>query len=405
MKKISLLFYFCLISSFVTYVQAYKILFVTGAFPPYSGTAVLNQITGLIDRGHDIYIYSQRKRFLECVNPDIIKYRLYDRAYYNSKSGRNTGEIHNLPPDLYTFDIVFVQHGNRSAEFLQVFEKKIVKAKLVTCFRGIDISRYVKQNLHVYDKLLQRGDLFLPVCDYFRECLIQLGADPDKVIVNYSGIDISKFSFNPRSFNPNDSIQCISVCRLTEKKGLKYAIQAVAMLVKFYPNLFYTIVGAGGLEQELKRLIRKLKVNKHIKFKRLIRKLEVNKDIELVGRVSNDQVVRLLEKAHIFILPSVTAENGDQEGIPNAVKEAMASGLVVVSTYHSGIPELIEDGISGLLVPERDVGRLAQAIKYIIDHSELWPEMAIAGRKIIESEYDKEKVNDRMVVIFDELMA
>ncbi len=261
---------------------------------------------------------------------------------------------------------------------------------MVTCFRGIDISRYVKQNPHMYDKLLQMGDLFLPVCNYFRELLIQLGADPDKVIVHHSGIDISKFSFNPWPLNPNDSIQCISVCRLTEKKGLKYAIQAVAQLVKLYPNLFYTITGAGELEQELKKLIMQLEVNKHIK---------------LVGRVSNDQIAWLLEKTHIFVLPSVTAENGDQEGIPNAAKEAMASGLIVVSTYHSGIPELIEDGVSGLLVPERSVRKLAKAIKYIIDHSELWSEMAMAGRKTIEVEYDKEKVNDRLVIIFDELMA
>ncbi len=118
MKRIFLLFYFCLIFQFVTYVKAYKILFVTGAFPPYSGTAVLNQITGLIDRGHDIYIYSQRKRFLECFHPDILRYSLYDRVYYNSRMGRKKGEFYNLPPDLDTFDIVFVQHGNRSAKFL-----------------------------------------------------------------------------------------------------------------------------------------------------------------------------------------------------------------------------------------------------------------------------------------------
>lgn len=356
MKKMYRLVFFCFILSSIKYIEAkssYKILVVVGRFPPYSGTAVLNQITGLIDRGHDVYIYSKKKGETKYAHPNMFKYKLYDRAYYHSSANENNklkrGGLQNLPPDLETFDIIYSQFGCHSTEFLRVYKKRKLKAKLVTCFRGSDISKHVKENPHRYDKLLSKGDLFLPVCDYFRKRLIQLGGNPNKIIVHHSAIDVDKFSFKSRSLkHPNDTIHIVSVCRLVKKKGLSYAIRAVARLVKKYPNLRYTIVGFGGEEKNLERLVKQLNAQKNIK---------------LVGRYSEDQIAKLLDRTHIFLQPSVTSEQGDQEGIPNAAKEAMACGLPVISTYHSGIPELIQDGVSGLLAPEHDVDGLVKKNK------------------------------------------
>jgi len=112
-----------------------------------------------------------------------------------------------------------------------------------------------------------------------------------------------------------------------------------------------------------------------------------------------------LDDSNIFVLPSITTRDGDQEGIPNAIKEAMARGLPVVSTYHAGIPELIEDGISGFLVPECNEKALAEKIEYVISHPEIWQSIEEAGRKKIEEEYDKEKINDRLIEIFNQLVA
>jgi len=219
--------------------------------------------------------------------------------------------------------------------------------------------------------------------------LISLGCDPKKIIVHHSAIDCKKFSFKPRTFSEGDIINMVTVCRLIGKKGLTYSICAVAQLIRKYPAIRYDIVGFGPLEQELEQLIERLGVQNHIR---------------LVGRASEDEVAKILDNAHIFLLASVTAKSGDEEGIPNALKEAMARGIPVVSTYHSGIPELVDDGVSGFLVPQRDVKMLAKKIEYLINNSSLWYKMGLAGHNKVKDEYDKEKVNDRLVSIFKRLM-
>ena len=367
-----------------------KILFVVSSFPPNAGTAILNQITGLIDRGHDVYIYARKKGPLELSHPHMIKYNLLKRTYFNSPlQGKKKNQLHNLPPDLATFDIIYCQFGHRATEFLLVKEGRNLKAKFVTCFRGADLSKQVKENPRKYDLLLRKGDLFFPVCNAFRRRLISLGCDPKKIIVHHSAIDCKKFSFKPRMLHEGGAIKIVTVCRLVEKKGLAYSIRAVAQLIPKYPAIRYDIVGFGPLKQKLNQLITRLGVQNHIK---------------LVGQASEDEVAAILDDAHIFLLSSVTARNGDEEGIPNALKEAMARGMPVISTYHSGIPELVDNDVSGFLVSQRNSAMLAKKIEHLINNSSMWYKMGLAGHTKIKNNYDKEKINDRLVSIFRKLV-
>jgi colanic acid/amylovoran biosynthesis glycosyltransferase len=105
-----------------------------------------------------------------------------------------------------------------------------------------------------------------------------------------------------------------------------------------------------------------------------------------------------------MVAPSITAENGDQEGIPNVLKEAMALGLPVISTLHGGIPELVEDGVSGFLVKERDVDSLAERLAYLVDHPETWSKMGSEGRACIEKDYDMNKLNDHLVDLYEKTL-
>ncbi len=100
----------------------------------------------------------------------------------------------------------------------------------------------------------------------------------------------------------------------------------------------------------------------------------------------------------------MTAVRGTQEGIPNALKEAMASGIPVVSTFHAGISELVEDGVSGFLVPEREVVSLAERIKYLIQHPAVWPRMGMYGRKKVKSEFELHKTNNRFIKLLMKLV-
>jgi len=113
----------------------------------------------------------------------------------------------------------------------------------------------------------------------------------------------------------------------------------------------------------------------------------------------------MLAEAHILMAPSVTAADGDEEGIPNTLKEAMAMGIPVISTLHAGIPELVADGISGFLVPERDAAALADRLRRLVDHPETWAAMGRAGRVRIDSDFDIDRLNDQLLDLYKGMLA
>jgi colanic acid/amylovoran biosynthesis glycosyltransferase len=125
----------------------------------------------------------------------------------------------------------------------------------------------------------------------------------------------------------------------------------------------------------------------------------------MIGAQSHAEVMRLMEEAHILIAPSITAADGDEEGIPNTVKEAMALGLPVVSTTHAGIPELVEDGVSGFLVPERDSAALGERLAQLVDRPETWAALGRAGRQRIERHFDIDRLNDELLVLYEGIAA
>jgi colanic acid/amylovoran biosynthesis glycosyltransferase len=170
---------------------------------------------------------------------------------------------------------------------------------------------------------------------------------------------------------------------------LVYSIIAIAQLIKKYPNIRYTLIGEGVLKNE---------------YKQLIKKLNVENQIKILGWHTHKKYIELLEKAHLFVLPSVTAANNDQEGISNVLKEAMAMGIVVVATDHSGNAELIDDKISGFLVPERNSQAIYNVIDTLLRNPYQWPTIQREAVKKIHSEFDKEKENDKLEAILYKLI-
>ncbi|MCX7595411.1 MAG: glycosyltransferase, partial [Fischerella sp.] len=261
-----------------------------------------------------------------------------------------------------------------------------IQGKLITSFRGYDISWYVQEfGEHVYNELFIKGDFFLTNCEFFKKRIIKLGCDQNKVVVNGSGIDCSRFQFQVRKLESDGKIRIATTGRLVEKKGIEYAIRAVAKVLKIHQNLEYNIVGDGELKGHLQQVIRELNVAEQIK---------------LLGWKNQQEIIEILARAHIFIAPSVTAKDGNQDAPVNTLKEAMAMGLPVISTFHGGIPELVQDGISGFLVPERDADAIAEKLSYFIEHPEIWEQMGKAGRAYVEAHYDINKLNDELVEIY-----
>lgn len=296
------------------------------------------------------------------------------------------------------YDIVHCQFGiyalqskrREDAGALRLREFGVLQGKLVTSFRGFDISWYVKaRGRTIYDCLFRKGDFFLTNCNFFKNRAIDLGCDPQKIRVLGSGIDCSRFAFKPRYFPVDGRIQIATTARLTEKKGIEYSIRAVAKLLNTYPNLEYNIVGDGALRDDLQRLIDEL---------------GASHSIRLLGWMQQREVVQVLEHSHLFVAPSVTAADGNQDAPVNTLKEAMAMGLPVVATRHGGIPELVQEGTSGLLVPERDAEAIAQALASLIDHPDRWVDMGKAGRAYVEAHYDMRRLNDELVEIYQQLL-
>ena len=409
-----------------------KIAFLVWRFPIISEAFILNQITGLIDRGHEVHIHAVNGPPVNMpkVHPAVEKYRLMERTYYpptrpdnylwrllkglglifyNLQRGsldclkllnffRYGQQITSLKA-LYraipllsdrSYDIIHCQFGTIGPVALKFRQTGILSGKIITTFRGIDISRHIQeQGEDVYDQLFVEGDFFFANCNFFRDRALKLGCDPNKIVVHGSGIDCSKFAFQSRFFPNNGKIRIATTGRLVEKKGIEYAIRAIAKIVDTYPNLEYNIIGDGELMKD---------------FQQLIAELEVGDTIKLLGWKDSSEIANILDRSHIFIAPSVTAADGNQDAPVNTLKEAMAMGLPVISTFHGGIPELVEDGVSGFLVPERNADAIAEKLQMLIENPQLWDKMGKNGRKQVEEKYDMNKLNDELVSVYEQLL-
>lgn len=369
-KKIACVALMFFIIVFHAQAQPLSILFVTSHFPSRSQPFIKNEIKGMVDRGHDVKIFS-------ISGPDGIEFSQEDKEVYQFHVRT---VYYKFPYDFESCNVVVCEFGYNGRKILSkvAIRKWLENKKLLTTFRGADVSVHFRQDPHQYDMLFKRCDLVVTVCEYFKNRLITLGCDPHKIVVHRSAIDCSLFSSTKKYAARKDDkqVRFISVARLIEKKGIEYVIKAMALLVEKYPHISYIIVGDGPDAEKLHTLVQKFDLLDKIIF---------------FGWADQKKVVKLLDESDIFILPSVQAYDGNQEGIPNSLKEAMMMCLPVISTNQSGIPELVEDGISGFLVDERDEFALAEKMAWFIEHKKAWKLMGRAGRRKIKQEYEMKK--------------
>jgi colanic acid/amylovoran biosynthesis glycosyltransferase len=290
------------------------------------------------------------------------------------------------------YDIIHCHFGPMGQWGLSLRNMGLLQGRIVTTFHGYDMCRPFRQEgSHVYDRLFEEGDLFLPISEYWRTRLIAHGCPPERTFVHHMGVDCQAFGFRPRAIEADEPVRILSVCRLAEKKGLEYALRAVARVIADRgspagaPVLQYQIAGSGPLRAELERLRDDLGLSACVHF---------------LGSRPSHEVAELMERAHIFLAPSVTAADGNKEGIPVALMEAMATGLPVISSEHSGIPELVENGVTGLLAEERDVDGLAACIRRLLEDPGLYRNLAEGGRERVEEAFNTDRLNDRLLELF-----
>ncbi len=407
-----------------------RIAVLVGAFPTVSETFILNQVTGLLDRGHDVRIFAEKPGNPQVIHSDIVTYGLMDRVRYSADLpdehprrfmaalplfgrfvfhkpiegarfltsatlGKTRAPLDILSDaaafqELDSFDVLLCHFGPIGARAVRLRDAGVVRGRVVTVFHGFDVSALVRRaGSDTYQPLFRSGDLFLPISDHWRRRLVTLGCPPARIAVHRMGIDCSIFDFAVRERGEGEKLRLATVARLVEKKGVEYAIRAVARLVAEGVDVEYSIVGDGPLHGALVKLVDELGLSTRV---------------SILGAMSHADVAALLARSHVMVAPSVTAANGDMEGIPVAMMEAMASGLPVVSTLHSGIPELISDGVTGYLVPERDTDALAAKLRYVAEHESEWPRVARAARKFVEENHDISVLNDQLALRLEALL-
>jgi len=279
---------------------------------------------------------------------------------------------------------VWLAHYGRWGRFAVALRQMgLIQGPIATVFHGKDMSAYLRKRPNAYRDLFRHGDLFLPISEKWRAKLLEMGAPSERTIVHRMGVDVSRFSFRARSLGAGEPIKFLGVGRLVEKKGFADSIAAYAHYIigPDAPPATLTIIGQGKLKSALEAQAAKLGVSDRVRF---------------TGGLPHARVQAELDAAHVFVLPSVTASDGDMEGVPVALMEAMAAGLPVLSTTHSGIPELIEHDASGLLAPERDPQQLAANMRALALAPQRWPAMGAAGAKRVRDEFDLKAWNDAL---------
>ena len=222
----------------------------------------------------------------------------------------------------------------------------------IVSFHGADVM--VEMDKPAYRsatrQMLEAVKLVLVRSESLRRAVVDLGCEEKKIQLQRTGIPLDEFPFRGRSFPPRGrggEWRFVQACRLIEKKGLSVALHAFARFLGQYPNARLTIAGEGPLLEQLQELARVLKIDQRVSF---------------TGFISQAQLRDIFYTSHIFLHPSETGPDGNQEGVPNSMLEAMASGLPVFATQHGGISEAVEHGVSGVLVSERDDEALARAL-------------------------------------------
>jgi len=380
---------------------------VLGEFPKLSETFVIEQITGLLERGHDVRIFAFRRSGEALAQAAISRHALLERTSYLTPAGLRE-KLAGVPAALGfavthprslrypralalraahgargSFDVIYCHFGHVADEARRLRAAGLFSGPLVAVFHGFDVSVWpgFKQG-YTYAPLFREARRLLPISEYWRDRLVAMGAEPAKVEVLRMGVDCGALKFRTRSIAEAEPLQLVSIGRLVEKKGTAYAIRAIARAQRTLDRpLHYHIVGDGPLRDELVALARSENIERCVTFH---------------GPRRFDEIVALLEGMHVLLAPSVTAANKDMEGIPMVLMEAMAQGLPVISTFHSGIPELVNHGETGYLVAERDSDALAAAIVSLARTPEDWPRLTRNARNEVERDFNAARLGEQL---------
>lgn len=397
-------------------------------FPELIGTFLQDQVIGLINEGVDVTVFALGKKPNHKPNSDFLKYNLFNKTHYINVPCNKWIRISKAIPIIFRslfrnpisvfksfntkkygkmaltlnllfcydyfsrineeFDILHTHFGQIGLIGSYLKEVKVTK-KLVASFYGGDVIKYPKDNGEdIYKPLFNNADRLTGNTEFIKKKLESLGCDKEKT-------EVILIAFNPSKFYPRKNytkvekpIRIITIGRLIEEKGHKYTIAAFAKLCKKYKNIEYVIVGSGPLKDELINQASQLGIKDKVKF---------------LGRVDDDEILKQYQESHIFVLSSVKASYGSEEGQGMTNQESQLVELPVISTNIGGIPEGILEDKTGFIVPEKNEDLLAEKLDILVKNPKMRIEMGKAGRKFVEEKYSHKKIINSMIEMYKKI--
>jgi glycosyltransferase involved in cell wall biosynthesis len=348
-----------------------KIIYPISMFPKLSETFILEQITGLLDMGHDVRIVAFQPTDELLVHPQVDSYHLQARTTYIKRlpddSGIDFGP--ELVALLHDADIIHAHFAAQTTDFAMEASRRFDIPFIFTT-HAFDI--FVHTPAGRLAEYAAAASTIITVTEFNKRYMLDRIGErfQDKIEIIRCGIDVERFT--PVKRPVQEHVTILTTGRLVEKKGISYAVRAMWALPAGC-SATLRVIGDGPLRGEIETIIAELNLHDCVK---------------LLGSLAQSEVIREMQEADIFLLPSVTAANNDREGLPVALLEAQAMRLPVVSTHHTGIPEGVAHGVTGLLVAERDIEALAGALTELIRNPALRHTMGEAGRANIKASFD-----------------
>lgn len=267
--------------------------------------------------------------------------------------------------------IYFGHTGVHLLPFIQCWNKPCIVS-----FHGADVMLKAESPDYATKlrKVFHSVPLVLARSRSLEQRLIRLGCPPEKIRINRTGIPLAQFPLRRREAPTDGRWRFLQACRLIPKKGLTTCLRAFAIFQRENPGAELLLAGKGPLQPVLEALAKNLGVEEHVHF---------------TGFLSQEDLLKLYYSCHIFLHPSEMPADENQEGIPNSILEAMATGMPVLATHHGGIPEAVEDGRCGALVEERDHEALAAEMKKITRTQHSFSEMGVLASESVAVNFEQ----------------
>ena len=264
----------------------------------------------------------------------------------------------------------------------------------IVSFYGLDadaLPRGSRRWRDRYRRIFDEAALVLALGPWMADTLVEHGADPERIAIHHLGVPVGDLAFRGRRWDGARPLRVLIASSFREKKGIPIALEALSHLRSRTP-VAITLVGEAsdhGPERE-----------ERARILATIDRLGLGAVVRRVGFVTHDELFRLADEHDLFVAASRTATDGDTEGTPMALVELAATGIVIVTTRHADIPEIVVDGSTGFLADEGDVASLVDALGRAVDRADVWSAVGWAGREHVAGAFDAVTQGRRLAALY-----